>query len=141
MKQLLRNKKGVTPVVAAVIMILVTTIGMSVLFGFFVNYARDFQLGSGSAVLESFVVEDVWIQDVDTVKIWVYNVGKVDFSITDVYINDFRGFIVENTVDVEVGNHTDFIVIPSTQSLLTLGDPNIIRIVTARGTAVEGRFS
>jgi flagellin-like protein len=141
MKQLLRNKKGVTPVVAAVIMILVTTIGMSVLFGFFVNYARDFQLGSGSAVLESFVVEDVWIQDAATVKIWVYNVGKVDFSITDVYINDFRGYIEENTVNVEVGDHASFTVIPSTQSSLTLDVPNFFRIVTARGSAVEGRYS
>ena len=141
MSRLPRNKRAVTPVVAAVIMILVTTIGMSVLLGFFVNYARDFQLGSGSAVLESFVVEDVWVQDADTVKVWVYNVGKVDFSITDVYINDFRGFIVQNVVNVEVGEHANFTVIPSTQSPLNVDVPNLFRIVTARGSAVEGRYS
>ena len=88
MNRLLRNRRALSPVIAAVIMILVTTVGMSVLFAFFVNYTREYQLGSGSAVLESFVIEDVWIKSSDTVEIWVYNVGEVDLSVTYVYIND-----------------------------------------------------
>jgi flagellin-like protein len=138
MKRLLRRDRAVTPVVAAVIMILVTTIGMSVLFAFFVNYTRDYQLGSGSSVLESFVIEDVWIQDPDTVEIWVYNVGQVDFTITGVYINDIP--VEENLqVTVVVGAHEGFTVTPLSD--LIVGDTYLFKIVTARGSSVEGRFS
>ncbi|UCH02442.1 MAG: hypothetical protein JSV20_01225 [Candidatus Bathyarchaeota archaeon] len=138
MNQLLKNKRALSPVIAAVVMILVTTIGMSILFAFFVNYTRDYQLGSGSSVLESFVIEDVWIKDSYTVEIWVYNVGEVDFTITNVYVNDFA--VTENfQVTVAIGSHENFTVTPSLG--LTLGNNYLFKIVTARGSAVEGRYS
>ena len=138
MNRLLKNNRALSPVIAAVIMILVTAIGMSILFAFFVNYTRDYQLGSGSAVLESFVIEDVWIKDSHTVEIWVYNVGEVDFTITNVYVDDFA---VEGNlqVTVAVGNHGSFTVNPPLE--LTLGNPYLFKIVTGRGSAVEGRYS
>ena len=137
MKQFLKSKKAVSPVVSAVIMILVATIGMSVLFAFFVNYARDFQTGSGSAVLESMVVEDIWVKDPNNVEIWVYNVGKVDFNITSVYINDFQ-VARALQVRIEVGKHGRLIL--NLMNPVNVNEPNLFKLVTLRGSAVEVRY-
>jgi flagellin-like protein len=137
MKRLLKGRRAVSPVIAAVLMIMVAIIGMSFLFAFFVGYTTDFQLGSGSAVLESFVIEDVWIRDSGNVEVWVYNVGKVELEIANFYVNDF----LENagSVEVEVGDHEKLSV-----ELQRELEPNIVyvfKLVTARGSAVEGSYS
>jgi hypothetical protein len=139
MKQFLKSKKAVSPVVSAVIMILVATIGMSVLFAFFVNYARDFQMGSGSAVLESMVIEDVWFQNSD-VTIWVYNVGKVNFTITSVYINDFLVQITSNAGTVDVKGHGELVVAPLPGMSPGNNVRYVFKLVTSRGSAVEGSY-
>lgn len=142
MRRLLRDRKAVSPVVSAVIMILVAVIGMTVLFAFFVGYARDFQMGSGSAVLESMVIEDVWFRDPinDEIEIWVYNAGKVNFTVTNVYINDFQANIKSNDGSVEVGDHGRIVVEPL--SSMSPGDNElyVVKLVTTRGSAVEGSY-
>jgi flagellin-like protein len=130
MRKLFRSRRAVSPVVSAVLMILVVMIGMSVLFAFFVNYTRDFQTGSGSAVLESLVIEDVSLTS--PTQVWVYNVGKVRFTITSVYVND--QFDSNPNLEVAPGQHRN-ITVASAHS----GDT--IKIVTARGSAFEGRYS
>jgi flagellin-like protein len=131
MRKLFRNRRAVSPVVSTVLMILVVIVGMSVLFDFFVNYTRDFQTGSGSSVLESMVIEDVSFSPTQT-QVWVYNVGKVSFTITSVYVND--QFAVNPNLEIALGQHR----------MITIGPANsgdIIKIVTARGSAFEGRYS
>jgi len=125
-------------VLSTVLMILVTIIGMSVLFGFFVNYAKDFQVGSGSAVRESLVIEDVCFNGTRHAEVWVYNVGKIDLTVSAVYVDDklVSSFVA---VDVAVGEHEVL--------MLNSGDLNFyangiydLRIVTSRGSAYEGRY-
>jgi flagellin-like protein len=144
MRRFLRNRKAVSPVVSAVIMILIVIIGMSVLFAFFVNYARDFQAGSGSAVLESMVIEDVWFKSSSAIDISVYNVGKVNFTINSVYINDVRvainGKINGMSDTVKVEGHGNFIV--RGLSSMAKGDNvrYVLKLVTTRGSAIEGSY-
>jgi flagellin-like protein len=130
MRKLFRSRRAVSPVVSAVLMILVVMVGMSLLFAFFVNYTRDFQTGSGSAVLESMVIEDVWFTS--PTQVWVYNVGKVSFTITSVYVKD--QFDSNPDLEIAPGQHKP-IMIGSAYRGCT------IKIVTARGSAFEGRFS
>ena len=138
MKRLVKNGKGLSPVLSAVLMILIVVTGMSLLFAFFVNYARDFQLGSGSAVLESMTVEDVWFRDSPTrAEVWVYNFGKADFRITSVYINDQFVTVDPTSLTVRVGEHGNFTVPYAFES----GKSYSFRIVTARGTAFEGKYA
>jgi flagellin-like protein len=132
MRKLFRNRRAVSPVVSTVLMILVVIIGMSVLFDFFVNYTRDFQTGSGSAVLESMVIEDVSFTGSNGAQVWVYNVGKVSFTITSVYVND--QFAVNPDLAIAPGHH-EMIPVGSAFSGCT------IKIVTARGSAFEGMYS
>jgi flagellin-like protein len=96
MKRLFRNKKAVSPVIATVLMILVTMAGMSILFGFVISYSDSYKKGVGSSVMESLTVEDIWLSpgslsyasdSANTVKLSVYNVGKVDSTITSAYVD------------------------------------------------------
>ena len=92
MKKLFRNKKAVSPVIATVLMILVTMAGMAILFGFVISYSDTYKAGVGSSVMESLTLEDVWLSPNSPtynsiVQITVYNVGKVDSTITSVYAN------------------------------------------------------
>jgi len=135
-KNLLRSKRAVSPVIAAVLMIMVAIIGMSILFAFFVNYARDFQLGSGSAVLESFVIEDVWIKDSGEVELWVYNVGKAEITITSVYVDNVLVAKMNPPIEIGLGKHEklDFTI------QTPVNGPYTLRVVTERGSSVEGRY-
>ena len=147
MKRMLRSRKGVSPVIAAMLMLVVAIIGMSFLFAFAINYVTDFQLGRGSAVLESMVIENVWVRDSTTVWIWVYNVGKVDLEISNVFVNDYQTKIThvddlpvyesDSPFEVGVGEHIKFSV-----NSTSLGDDgyNLFKLVTARGSAFEERY-
>ena len=92
MKKLFRNRKAVSPVIATVLMILVTMAGMAILFGFVISYSDAYKKGVGSSVMESLTIEDIWLSPRSTtynseVQISVYNVGKVDSTITSAYVN------------------------------------------------------
>jgi len=137
---LVRNRRGASPVVSAVIMMLVVMIGMSALFAFFVGYSKEFQAGSGSAVLESMTVEDVWFRNQSTVEVWVYNFGKVDLSVASVYVNDSPvAFSVEGLPSgtVVVGGHGKIVLLSS----FVEGSSYQFRIVTGRGTSFEGVYT
>ena len=93
MKKLFMNRKAVSPVIATVLMIMVTMAGMAILFGFVISYSDAYKAGVGSSVMESLTIEDTWISPssvpdpVHTVQLSVYNVGKVDSTITSAYVN------------------------------------------------------
>jgi flagellin-like protein len=92
MKRLFANKKAVSPVIATVLMIMVTMAGMTILFGFVISYSDGYKAGVGSSVLESLTIEDIWLSPHSIsynseVQISVYNVGKVDSTITSAYVN------------------------------------------------------
>jgi flagellin-like protein len=153
MKRFMRSRKGVSPVLAAVLMMLVVITGMSLLFGFFVNYAGDFQRGNGGAVLESMVVEDVHFLDPHNADIWVYNLGKVGFNISSVYVNGalsglnnpptllrvtYKGAdITTSDRIIREGAHCKIEV--RTESSFVGGESYIFKIVTARGSSFEVR--
>jgi flagellin-like protein len=95
MKRLLQNKKAISPVIATVLMILVTMAGMAILFGFVISYSDAYKAGVGSSVMESITFEDIWLSPGSLtynsqVNITVYNVGKVDSTITSMYANGFK---------------------------------------------------
>jgi len=150
MRRLFRNKRAVSTVMGAVMMILVVAIGMSMLFAFFINYTRDFQTGSGSSVLESMTIEDVWFKTSNSIEIWVYNLGKVDSNITAVYLNGLSvsynvnaiyldGEPVDYTVanpNLPVGAHTNIKVSFSWDENSIYG----FKLTTKRGSAFEGKY-
>jgi flagellin-like protein len=113
MNRLIKNKKAVSPVIATVLMIMVTMAGMAILFGFVISYSDSYKAGIGSSVMESLTIEDIWISppSVDplhTVQLSVYNVGKVDSTITSAYVNGLaltKNDKLKLTESIIVGQH------------------------------------
>ena len=131
-KGLFRSRKAVSSVLGAVLMMLIVMTGMSILFGFFVSYAGDFRAGAGSAVLESIMVEDVWING-GSAEVWVYNTGKVNFTIASVYVDG--KLTTSPNLNIAPGEHGSMSV------LLSGNAPYLLKIVTTRGTSLEGRYA
>ncbi len=53
MRKLSNNRKAVSPVIATVLMIMITMIGMTLLFAFVSVYSENYKAGVGSSVMES----------------------------------------------------------------------------------------
>ena len=140
MRKLLMNKKGVTPVISAVIMILVVMIGMSALFSFFVSYSKDYQIGSGSAVFEVMTIEDLWFGDENNVTLWLFNYGKVDIKISGIYVDGSSIDLNTDDLSIDVGAHRQFtFFMPYDEPL---NPPSYhLKIVTNRGTSFEGDYT
>ena len=100
-------------------MILVTMVGMTLLFGFVTYYADTYKSGIGGSVRELLVVEDIWMNpdgydSMGPVTISIYNAGKVDSQITSVYVDGLGMTMTRSDSDfnlaeeVAVGEHTRF---------------------------------
>jgi flagellin-like protein len=117
MKKLFRNRKAISPVIATILMIMVTMAGMTILFGFVISYSDAYKAGVGSSVKELLTVEDILVKPgSDGVQLSIYNAGKVESEITSVYVNGLGTTKISGSGDfnlaekVAVGEHTSFIV-------------------------------
>jgi flagellin-like protein len=96
MIRLFRSKKAISPVIATVLMILVTMIGMTLLFGFVSSYSDNYKKGIGSSVMESLTIEDIYLSPGHTgsydnyVNITIFNSGKIDSTISSAYVNGLK---------------------------------------------------
>jgi len=76
-------------------MIVVVMVGMTILFAYVAVYAQNYQAGTGSSILESMTIEDVWITSPQTVQLTVYNTGtatnlgtNIDLTVVAIYVNN-----------------------------------------------------
>jgi hypothetical protein len=139
-RKLCRNRKGVSTVIATILMIMIVMIGMSILFGSLIVYSENFQKGRGSSVLESITVEDVYFMGPDNVQLSIFNTGKVDLKITNVYINGQMATLTPPTpLTIKVGEHKELSVIPSGVTFIR-NTGYSFKIVTERGTGFEGTY-
>jgi hypothetical protein len=136
-RKLRRNRKGVSTVIATILMIMVVMVGMSILFGALVVYSDNFHSGSGSAVLESMTIEDVYFTS-SNVRISIYNTGKVDFTVANVYIDSKMAGPSPNSL-IKQGEH-GVITLMSPGGPFVSGSGYSFKIVTARGTGFEGTY-
>lgn len=138
--KLLRSRRGVSPVLTTVIMILVVIGGMSVAFAYFMGYVKDFQIGRGSSIMELYSMEDVWFQDNKTIQIAIYNYGKVEVKIVSLYIDNILVAFQakngsENFIKIPVKGHGVMIV----EHSLTPNTSYRFKLVTNRGSIFEGQ--
>jgi flagellin-like protein len=140
MRKLVRNRKAVSSVLGTILMILVVVVGMSMAFGFFVNFVKDYQAGRGASVMELVSIEDVWFKNdselTKSINVWLYNCGKVSINVNELYINGQQqsGF---NAVQIPIGNHTELTPVQFKWIEGTVYD---LKFVTDRGTAIEGEY-
>jgi flagellin-like protein len=139
-RNLSRNRKAVSSVLGTILMILVVVVGMSMAFGYFVNFVKDYQTGRGASVMELVSIEDVWFKDGGNVAVWLYNYGKVDVKITTFYVNG--QLVSSDSVDVPVGGHAQMNVqYPPAGAGWSSGVAYHLKLVTERGSAFEGNYT
>jgi flagellin-like protein len=95
MRKLYENKKGISPIISTILMIVVVMVGMTILFAYVAVYAQNYQAGTGSSILESMTIEDVWITGPQTVQLTVYNTAtapnlgtRIDSTVVAIYVNN-----------------------------------------------------
>lgn len=143
-----RNSKGVSEIVATVLMIMiVTAIGFAIFLyglGFFTasTSARDVATQTGIATLrERFVVVDVNFTAVNStatnVTVWVYNYGETNLKISTVYLNASQ--IFNPAVPTSI-NPTDVTKIVCTTTGVSANCTQLVRVVSTLGNYYENYY-
>lgn len=84
-KNILRNKKGITPVLSSLLLTVIAVAGMSIA----VSATYVITEGLHDNMGERLIVEDVWFTS-GQVSLYVRNVGKIAFKVDAVYVNSLR---------------------------------------------------
>jgi len=140
LRKLFRNRVGVSPVVASVILA-AAAIATGIATLYWASSALDIKRSESDvfffsrieSVKESLVVEDVWFYEFGGVKyvnVTVRNVGTVDLEVVSVYLNESKAW--DGSVGVEVGEAV------TVKAEFSWDEGTYqIAVVTARGNKVE----
>lgn len=127
-------------------MIMVVMVGMSILFGALIVYSDNFHKGSGSSVLESITMEDLQFKtSTNSVVLSLFNTGKTDLTVTNIYINGEMAILQltppDATVSIGMEKHYDSLSVAAPPGMtFTSGVAYSFKIVTSRGTGFEGTY-
>ena len=98
MKRLLKNKKGITPVLSSVLMMLIAVAGMSIAITATYVITTNYHDIMG----ERFIIEDVYFRT-GGISICLRNTGKIALKFVSVYVNNTAQSVT--VLDLEEGNH------------------------------------
>jgi flagellin-like protein len=128
-KKLFRNKRAITPVLSSLLLTVITVAAMSLAATAAYVISDNLHQTMG----ERFIVEDVWFRT-GSINVYLHNVGKVDLTVSSVYIN----FTLQSTSPfaLQVGK-TGWLNVTYTW---TSGKVYHINIVTTRGTKVADYY-
>jgi flagellin-like protein len=93
MRKMYRNRRGISPVISTILMIMIVIIGMSIVFAYVSVYTQTYQSGLGSSVLESLTIEDVCFNGTtanganNVATVSVYNSGLIAVTVNGIYID------------------------------------------------------
>jgi flagellin-like protein len=88
MKRFTKAKRGISPIVSSLLMLLVTVIAFSAVLGYTNNFMRAQRANTLATIKERLVVEDVWFHLNGTITIYVTNVGTAPLEIEEIHINN-----------------------------------------------------
>ena len=129
MTKLFRNKRAITPVLSSLLLTVITVAAMSL-----AATAAYVISGNLHQIMgERFIVEDVWFRN-GSINIYLRNIGKVDLTVSSVYIN----FTLQPTspLTLQVGGHGWLNVTCTWVS----GQVYNINVVTTSGTKVADYY-
>lgn len=129
MKALIRNKRAVTPVLSSLLLTIIAVAAMSLAATAAYVISDNLHQTMG----ERLIVEDVWFK-AGGIGIYLRNIGKVDISISNSYVNFTAQPIAPFTL--QMGKHGWLNITYSWNS----GSLYHINIVTTRGTKVANYY-
>jgi hypothetical protein len=129
MRKLLRNKKGVSPVLSSLLLTVIAVAGMSIA----ISATYVITDGLHNNMSERIIMEDIWFNQ-NQISVYVRNIGRIKIDIDAVYINQIQQNFTP--LELEEGNH-GWLNITSSWS----PDKEYeIKIVTGRGTIVADYY-
>lgn len=144
MRQLWKNRKAISPVVSALLMLMVVMSAFAIIYPFTQQYVSNYQQTTGLALQEWFVIEDVWFTTQDgekIIKIHVFNAGRVGITLEAVYIRPEGGsekrISLSEPLSLGVGEDGS-ITLPYDY---TNGVTYHISVVSNRGVLCEGDYT
>jgi len=135
--------KGLEPIVAAVLLIVVAVIGAVLVYLWFSGYVtRATSQAEQLSAAEQLKIEAIGVSG-GSVTIYVRNVGEIPFNVSSAYILDSVKLtaVCQNTnlnVNVPPGSVSTSITVSC--SVLTSGERYIAKVVTKRGTEAAATF-
>ena len=88
MKRFRIGKRGISPIVGSLLMLLVTVIAFATVIGYANTFMSAQRANALTTIRERLAVEDVWFKLNNTVTLSVTNVGKAPVKILEVHINN-----------------------------------------------------
>jgi flagellin-like protein len=139
-----KNSKGVSEIVATVLMIMiVAAVGFSIFLyglGFFTasTSARDLATQTGIATLRErfIIVESYFNLTGNTVSVWVYNYGETNVQISSVYLN---ATTISPPASVFI-EPTKVVRLDYTVPGVVAGQSQLIRVVSSLGNYYENYY-
>jgi len=130
MKRIFRDRKGVTPVLSNVLLMVIAVAGMSIAMTATYVITSNLREIMG----ERFIVEDVWFKTDDTITVYIRNVGKMAIEISAVYVNHITQSF--SSLQLEVNEHNWLNITHD----WVAGSIYYINIVTRRGNQVANYY-
>jgi len=130
MKRIFGDRRGITPVLSNVLLMVIAVAGMSIAMTATYVITNNLREIMG----ERFIVEDVWFKTGNTIAVYLRNVGKMAIEISAVYVNyTLQPF---SSLRLEVNEHNWLNITYDWGS----GSVYYINIVTQRGNQVANYY-
>jgi membrane-associated PAP2 superfamily phosphatase len=129
-RKLLRNRRGITPVLSNLLLTVLAVAAMSIAVTATYVITENLHNNMG----ERFIVEDVWFTT-NQVSIYIRNVGEVSIKIAAVYIDSTSKSFTSLELDVSKHGWLNVTYSWSTDSVYE------IKVVTQRGTNVVDYYT
>jgi len=139
------NKLGVSPVIAVLLLVVISVIAGTLLYVWLTGYMGTLQTGVGTEQLkEKIKIEGVGYDGVALLTVYVRNIGDTEVTLKAVYVYDASGTVVAADTDEDVAlDPGDVGTIPETGLSYTLssGKTYTVKVVTQRGTEATYTFT
>lgn len=144
MKFKMKFKKGVSPVIATILLVLIAVAASVIIYTWITGYLGTATPSATQEVAEKIKVDAVEISGT-TATIYVKNIGDVKVDITSAYILDLRnGTVIAANTSITGGVTIDpgsvgSVLVKNVPSLET-GRLYVAKVVTARGVEASAVF-
>lgn len=130
MKKMFMDKRGITPVLSNILLMVIAVAGMSIAMTATYVITNNLKEIMG----ERFIVEDVWFKTDDTIAVYIRNVGKMAIEISAVYVNHTSRSFSSSRLEVSEHNWLNITYDWSAGSVYH------INIVTRKGNQIANYY-
>ena len=88
MRKLRESRRGISPIVSSLLMLLITVISFATMLGYTNNFLSAQRSSALSTIRERLIVEDVWFHPNDTLTIYITNIGRAPVKIEEIHLNN-----------------------------------------------------